>query len=109
GNSVSLSSTLSAPDGPIAFAGGIGIGAQATIARTIVSDNSLTAADVGGLALAFGGGILDEGSLVLSDSTVARNRIDASIPASSAGSTFAGGGGIEVDGAATIRDSRFVA
>jgi hypothetical protein len=109
GNSAELSTDDPSDEGPIALAGGIGIGAQAEITRTTVSDNSVTAVNTGGMALAVAGGIFDEGSLTLSGSTVERNHVSASIPASSQDTALAGAGGMEVNGVATIRDGRFAA
>jgi hypothetical protein len=108
GNDAQLSTDDPTEEFPNATAGGIGIGGQATISRTRITDNSVTAVNVGGQALAVAGGILDEGSLTLIGSSVERNHVNSSIPASSANAALAGAGGIEVDGDATIRDSRFV-
>ena len=81
---------------------------EATITRTIVSDNRVTATNVTGTAIAAAGGIFDEGSLTLSNSTIARNHVSSSIPAASHDTALAGSGGMEVNGAATIRNSLFV-
>jgi hypothetical protein len=108
GNSADLSTQDPTDEFPLAIAGGIGIGAQAAITRTIVSDNRVTATSVGGLSVAAAGGILDEGSLTLSDSTIARNYVSASIPATSHDNVLAGSGGMQVNGAAMISDSLFV-
>jgi hypothetical protein len=92
-----------------AVGGGIRISslptAAATIRGTTISDNSVRSSNVGGDAQATSGGIDDDGSLLLVDSRVVRNRVVASVPASSgylAGAVF---GGIEVQGTATIRNS----
>ena len=107
-NSAELSTDDPTDEFPLAFAGGIGIGGQATITRTAVNDNSVNVSNVGGQALAVAGGILDEGSLVLTHSAIERNRASATVPDSSHDTAVAGAGGMEVDGAAAIRDSRFV-
>jgi hypothetical protein len=107
GNSVQLSTDDPTEEFPVAVGGGVSIGGAAMIARTIVSGNSVTALNVGGQALAVAGGIFDEGSLTLTDSTVAHNRVSASIPASSHDTALAGAGGLEVNGTATISGSRF--
>jgi hypothetical protein len=73
-----------------------------------VSGNAVTALNVGGQAIAVAGGIFDEGSLTLTASTVAHNRVDSSVPASSHDTALAGAGGIEMNGAATISGSRFL-
>ena len=72
-----LQKLVASVTGPVA--GGIGIGGQATITRTKVSDNTATAFNVGGQALAVAGGISDEGSLTLTDSSIERNRVNISI------------------------------
>ena len=107
GNSAQLSTHDPTAEFPLASAGGIGIGGDATIVRSRVTDNSVTAVNVGGQALAVAGGIFDDGSLTLTDSSVERNHVSSSIPASSNDTALAGAGGMEVNGAATIRDSRF--
>jgi hypothetical protein len=108
GNSADLSTQDPTDEFPLAIAGGVGIGAQATITRTTVSDNRVTATNVAGQALAAAGGIFDEGSLTLTDSTIARNHVSASITATAHDTALAGSGGIEVNGDATIRNSLFV-
>ena len=108
GNSADLSTQDPTEEFPVAIAGGIGIGAETTITRTIVSDNRVTATNVTGTAIAAAGGIFDEGSLTLSNSTIARNHVSSSIPAASHDTALAGSGGMEVNGAATIRNSLFV-
>ena len=107
GNSAQLSTDDPTDEFPLAFAGGIGIGGQATITRTAVRDNGVTVSNVGGQALAVAGGILDEGSLVLTHAAIERNRASATVPDSSHDAALAGAGGMEVDGAAAISDSRF--
>ena len=107
-NSAELSTDDPTDENPIAFAGGIGIGGEATITRTTVSGNRVAAVNVGGQALAVAGGILDEGSLLLSESTIDHNDVISSVPISSQDAAFAGAGGIEIDGVATIRRSSLV-
>jgi hypothetical protein len=108
GNTAQLSTDDPTEETPGGFAGGIRIGGQATIARTAVRDNIVTVSNVGGQALAIAGGILDEGSLTLTRSAIDRNRAAATVPDTSHEAAFAGAGGMEVDGAAAIVDSRFV-
>jgi hypothetical protein len=107
GNATQLSTHDPTAEFPLASAGGIGIGGDATIAHTRVSDNTVTALNVGGQALAVAGGIFDDGALTLTNSSVEQNRVSSSIPASSNDTALAGAGGMEVNGAATVRDSRF--
>jgi hypothetical protein len=107
-NSAELSTDDPTDEFPLGFAGGIGIGGEATITRTAVNDNSVNVSNVGGQALAVAGGILDEGSLVLTHSAIERNRASATVPDSSHDTAVASAGGMEVNGAAAIRDSRFV-
>ena len=79
--------------------------AAATIRGTTISDNTVRSSNLLGDAQATSGGIDDDGSLLLVDSRVVRNRVVASVPASSgylAGAVF---GGIEIQGTATIRNS----
>lgn len=110
GNHADLSTHDATEEFPLAIAGGIGIGSAATISRTIVSDNTVTAVNTGGQALAVAGGIFaDNGaSLTLTASVVTRNTVRSSIPVSSQDTALAGAGGLEVNGVASIRDSRFV-
>jgi hypothetical protein len=107
-NKAELSTDDPTAEFPVAVAGGVGIGGQATISRTRVTDNAVTAFNIGGQALAVAGGILDEGSLNLTNTSIDRNHVSSSIPAASTDTALAGAGGIEVDGAATIRDAQFV-
>ncbi len=111
GNSAELSSTI-APNGfgPVAIAGGLHVNdnGSATVARSIISGNRVSVSSVGGDAVGVAGGIDDDGSLVLSDTTVAHNQTSASVPASSPATALVGGA-MDIDGVATIRDSRFAA
>jgi hypothetical protein len=111
-NSAELTSTLATNDfGPNSIAGGLHIaeGASGTVTRTIFEGNRSDAAGsnadlvVGGV-----GAIDDDGTLTLVDSVVAHNEGSATASAPSA-TALAGGGGMDIDGIATIRDSRFVA
>ncbi len=108
GNSADLSTQDPTDEFPVALAGGIGIGAQATITRTLVTGNRVTSTNAGGTSIAAAGGIFDEGSLALSDSTIAHNQVSSTVPASSHDSALAGSGGMEVNGTATVRNSVFV-
>ena len=82
--------------------GGIKLAGDDTTTGTIrdshIDGNSVVATSTGGELFAFAGGIDDDGSLVLVDSTVDDNSVDAS----SNGDMFVDGGGLEVEGSATI-------
>jgi hypothetical protein len=105
-NSVDVSSALPTEFGQAeASAGGILVGASATIARTVVHRNTVTAVNVAGDALAFAGGIHVDGSLVLTESTVDHNQAHASVPPSSGSTAIAAQGGLSVGGVATVRNS----
>jgi hypothetical protein len=111
-NSAGVSASLPSGVETFAFAGGIHVqeNASATIRNTTVSGNVVTATNPAGDTTAYSGGIDDDGSLDLRDSTVSNNQVSAI-----AGVTVtcgpdcvpgAGPGGIEIDGAATIRNTR---
>ena len=76
---------------------------QTTITNTIVRGNRATTrnVNVAGLALAFAGGIAAEGPFLLERSIVSDNVVRAV----SAADAAADGGGLEVTGEATIRDT----
>ena len=105
GNSADLSSALPSDAGPEASVGGIYVGGSATITRTVVHDNGVTASNITGDVLAFSGGIQDDGSLLLADSTVDQNHVSASVSASSGSTAIAAQGGLGVAGVATVRNS----
>jgi hypothetical protein len=92
-----------------ANAGGIRIsdvpGASATITGSTISGNRVSAFDSGGDVQATNGGIDDDGSLVLIDSSVDHNAVSASAPPFSGFLAGAIDGGIQVTGVATIRSS----
>jgi len=96
---------VAAPNGQFAEAGGIENSAIATIDHSVVSANRLDATGVGGEVLSFGGGIDDDGSLTLTNSTVEHNHLTALAPAGIGGFVLADAGGIEIDGTATIADT----
>jgi hypothetical protein len=110
GNSAQLSSTIATNDfGPVAIAGGLHINERgsATVVRSVVSGNRVTASGTGDFVVGVAGAIDVDGSLVLSDSTVGHNETSVSVPASSQATVIVGGA-MDIDGVATIRDSRFV-
>src|SRR5204863_8095257 len=82
GNGAELSSTIATNDfGPVAIAGGLHIGdnGSATVTHTIASDNRVSASStVADFVVGVAGGIDDDGSLVLGDSTVGRNEMNVS-------------------------------
>jgi hypothetical protein len=111
-NSADVSTSFPRGVGTQSFSGGIHVqgNASATIRNTTVSGNVVTATNPVGDTTAYSGGIDDDGSLDLRDSTVSNNQVSAI-----AGVTVtcgpecvpgAGSGGIETDGAATIRNTR---
>jgi len=74
--------------------------AVATISDSTISGNSVTATNSAGDATSFCGGICDDGSLLLRDSTVNTNHVTATVPTgspagASADSGGIGGGGVE--------------
>ena len=93
----------------VAVGGGIRItdtpGANATISRTTISDNHVTSTNVGGDAAANSGGLDVDGTLLLVNSRVDRNTVHTSVPPSSGNLASAAFAGIEVQGAATIRNT----
>jgi hypothetical protein len=92
-----------------AVGGGIRItdwpGADATISGTAISGNHAASTNVGGDASANSGGLDVDGSLLLVDSRIDRNTVRTSVPPSSGKLASAAFGGIEVTGAATVRNS----
>jgi len=109
-NSVEMSGSQPNNAEPAALAGGVhvgdccGLAGPATITRSIIRNNRVSIDNAGGDADAFGGGILAEAPLDLSDSVLDHNRVSAS--ASSPGATaIPDGGGIEIDSPATIRST----
>ncbi len=102
---------VTAPNGQVAFSGGIQNAGSATIEDSVVSGNSVDVTNVSGNVEAYAGGIDDIGSLVLRNSSVDHNRASASVSSSTGGLGFVltDAGGIEVDGAATIDNTSIVA
>ena len=111
GNGAELSSTIATNDfGPVAIAGGLHIGdfSSATISRSTVSGNRATVNSSGAdFVVGVAAGIDDDGSVVLSDSTVDRNQTIVNALGSSPATALVGGA-MDIDGLATIRDSRLV-
>jgi hypothetical protein len=66
---------------------------RATIRHSLVSGNTATASNTGGDATGFGGGIVVDGSLVLSTSLVRDNRVRVTVPAGSKAGAFGDSGG----------------
>jgi len=96
---------VSAPNGQFAQAGGIQNSGAAKIDHTVVSGNGVDATGVGSEVLAFAGGIDDDGSLTLTNSSVDHNHVAASAPTAVGALVLTDAGGIEIDGTATISDS----
>jgi hypothetical protein len=95
-----------------AVAGGVKIAgprdapdARGTIIRTTISHNRVTSVNVGGDASATSGGIDVDGPLLLVDSGVVQNTVQASVPPESGNLAGAVFGGIQVSAVATIRTS----
>jgi hypothetical protein len=92
-----------------AVGGGIRItdrpGSNATITGTTISGNNVASINLGGDASANSGGLDVDGSLLLVDSRVDRNTVRTSVPPSSGNLASAAFAGIEVTGAATIRNT----
>jgi hypothetical protein len=82
--------------------------ARATIRQSLVSGNTATASNTAGDATGFGGGIVVDGSLVLSTSLVRDNRVRVTVPAGSTAGASGDSGGIGMGGYATITDSRLI-
>lgn len=105
GNDVEVQQTHSGNFDNGAFAGGIEIsdadGAAATITNSIVTGNRVSSASSVDDIASFAGGILDEGLLSMGSTSVDHNVVHAKAP----GSAFTDGGGLEVDGTATITNS----
>ncbi len=106
-NSAELSGSFGGADEQVALAGGILVGEgshpTATIRNTLVRGNRALAeiASPETLAVAFGGGVLAEGPLLLEGSHLTYNRVHAV----SAGDAAADGGGLEVSSSVTVRHS----
>jgi hypothetical protein len=81
---------------------------RATIHKSSVSGNTATASNTAGDATAFGGGIVVDGVLALSGSTVRSNHVRVKVPAGSTAGAFGDSAGIGMGGYATITDSRLI-
>jgi hypothetical protein len=81
---------------------------RATIRQSLVSGNTATASNAAGDATGFGGGIVVDGSLVLSTSLVRDNRVRVTVPAGSTAGASGDSAGIGMGGYATITDSRLI-
>ena len=109
GNTVDYATSVPTDDlcGGFAQAGGIKIGGDETTAVTIrntaISGNSVLGGSSNGDLVAFAGGIDDDGSLVLRDTTVSDNRVSGTGGAS----VLLDAGALEIDGAAVINNTRF--
>jgi hypothetical protein len=91
-------------------AGGIWItqfpGASATITRSTISGNHVIGTNAGGDEQAGNGGIDDDGTLVLVDSSIDHNTVVGRVPAASGFLAGAIDGGLQVQGVATVRNTR---
>jgi hypothetical protein len=82
---------------------------RATIRQSLVSGNTASAGNTAGDATGFGGGLVVDGVLALSGSTVRDNRVRVTVPAGSTAGAFGDSGGIGMGGYATITGSRLIA
>jgi hypothetical protein len=108
--STAVPSTFPFDVGQEAVGGGIRIrdtaGASATIVGTAISGNTVSSSNAEGDLQATSGGIDDDGSLLITDSTIGDNVVAATAPPSSGFLAGAVAGGLEVQGAATVRNTR---
>ena len=93
-----------------ANAGGIYLpgGSSTTIRRSRISWNTVVGSDTAGDVEAEAGGIDSDGSLVMVDSSVDHNTATASVPPESGFLAESDGGGLQIQGVTTLRDSRVV-
>jgi hypothetical protein len=118
GNSAALSAGFGTDIEAHASAGGIFIGGDdectkpssgcvaARIRNSSVSENTVTASNTAGDAIAFSGGVNDDGSMMLSNSAIADNHVRVTVPAGSIAGASADSGAIGVGGYAAISNSR---
>jgi len=78
--------------------------AAATISDSTISGNTVNATNTVGDAVDFCGGICDDGVLDLRDSTLANNRVSATVPTGSPGGASGDSGGFGAGGPVSIRD-----
>ena len=93
-----------------ANAGGLYLapGTTTTVSGSRISGNSVHSSNTAGDAAAEAGGIDSDGSLLLAESIVENNAAVATVPASSGFLAETDGGGIQVQGVTTVRDSRIL-
>jgi hypothetical protein len=103
----SVSSSFPADVQQEANAGGIYLppGSTTTITRSRISGNDVHSSNTLGDALAEAGGIDSDGSLILTNSTVDKNAAAGTVPASLGFLVETDGGGIQVQGVTTVRNS----
>jgi hypothetical protein len=91
-----------------ANAGGLYLpqGSTTTITSSTINNNSVGSSNAAGDAVAEAGGIDSDGSLLLTRTSVDHNTATGTVPASSGFLVEADGGGIQVQGVTTLRDSR---
>jgi hypothetical protein len=90
-----------------ADAGGVDLSpnATATISRSVISDNTVSDFDSAGDSQAFNGGIDNDGTLLLTDSSVDRNSVTARVPDNSGLVAAANSGGLGLSNRETVRSS----
>jgi hypothetical protein len=81
-------------------------GASATITRSTISGNHVVGTNSGGDEQAENGGIDNDGTLVLTDSSIDHNTVVGRVPAASGFLAGAIDGGLQTQGVATITNSR---
>ena len=81
-------------------------GSSTIIRRSQISWNTVVASDTAGDAVAEAAGIDSDGSLLMIDSSVDHNTATGSVPPGSGFTVEADGGGLQIQGVTTLRDSR---
>jgi hypothetical protein len=118
GNSASISTAMpnDIQDGIAANAGGVhvagndscgdpGACAVGKIRNSTITGNSVSASNSIGDAVAFCGGVCDDGQLALADSLVSNNHVAATVPAGSTACACADSAGVGSGGIESITDS----
>ncbi|MDA0158835.1 hypothetical protein OM076_01050 [Solirubrobacter ginsenosidimutans] len=111
GNRAILESSWPASVEQHTVGGGLFVGGDspATIERSRIEDNALTAFNTVGDAIAFSGGLQGNGPVIMRDSIVGSNHVTASVPPGSTGMASADSGAGNLNVASTIAGSRLVA
>lgn len=109
-NSASVSTAFPATVEMLAVAGGIhvGPGTSATIRHSRITGNSVAATNSVGDATAFSGGLHADRAVVLSDNTIADNRVTATTSPGSSGNASADSGAGGINESSVITSTHFV-